>query len=52
MNNNYINEYNLLRYNNDEDFRLRKLENNKKYYYKKKYSVSVNNQVKTVKFGI
>jgi len=53
MNNkNYINEYNLLRYNNDETFRLKKLENNKKYYYKKKYTITINNTVKTVRFGV
>ena len=48
--NNYINEYNLIRYNTDETFRLKKLENNRKYYYKKKYTVSINNTVKTLNF--
>ena len=51
MTNEYINKYNLLRYNNDPNFRSKKLENNKKYYYQKKYKISIIHITKTINFN-
>jgi len=51
MTNEYINKYNLLRYNNDPNFRQKKLENNKKYYYQKKYKITKINITKTINFN-
>jgi len=48
---NYIQEYNLLRYNNDPNFRGKKLENNKKYYSQKKYKITKINITKTIYFN-
>ena len=47
----YIKQYNLLRYRNDPDFREKKLENNKKYYYQKKYKISISYITKTINFN-
>jgi len=51
MTNEYINKYNLLRYNNDPNFRQKKLENNKKYYYNKKYKITILHITKTINFN-
>jgi len=51
MTNEYINKYNLLRYNNDPNFRETKLKNNKKYYYNKKYKISIIHITKTINFN-
>jgi len=51
MTNEYINKYNLLRYNNDPNFRQKKLENNKKYYYNTKYKITILHITKTINFN-
>ena len=51
MTNAYIKEYNLLRYNNDPNFREKKIENNKKYYYQKKYKITKENVLTRIYFN-
>ena len=51
MTNEYINKYNLLRYSNDLKWREKKLEANKRYYYNKKYKITIIHITKTIDFN-
>ena len=48
---NYIKEWQNFKINNDPNFRQKKLENNKKYYYQKKYKISISYITKTINFN-
>ena len=51
MSNVYIKNWQFLKYNTDPIFRQKKLENNKKYYYEKKYKITKLNITKTIYFN-
>jgi len=51
MTNDYIKEWQNYKYNNDPNFREEKLENNKKYYYSKKYKITQENVLTRIYFN-
>jgi len=51
MTNAYIKEWQNHKYNNDPNFREKKLGNNQKYYYNKKYKITKENVLTRIYFN-